>query len=258
MMLDGLVQTRELLVALDFDGTLAPLVDVPIEARMAPSTAAAIDALAAAPRTTVAFVSGRSLADLRVIAEHGDASSIVLAGSHGAEFWWPEHLRAVPAAEPRAGADESELRDELRAAAEEIAADVDGAWIEPKAVGFGVHSRLVAPERAAEVHERIDALMADRAPHWRRRVGHSITEFAFRDEGKDDAVARLREATGATAVLFAGDDVTDEDAIRSLGPDDLGVRVGPGETAASLRVASIDELAVLLRELAHRRSVTRE
>lgn len=265
MSLDDLALTPRLLVALDFDGTLAPLVDEPLTARMLPEAAEAVAALVAAPETTVAFVSGRSLADLRHIAEHDDASAIALAGSHGAQWWHPRGMVQNEAgdavltdavATPTLA--EETLRDELRGAAEAAVADIDGAWIEPKTFGFGVHSRLVDPARAADAHERVDALIADRAPGWRRRVGHSITEYAFRDEGKDTAVARLRALTRATGVLFAGDDVTDEDALRSLEPGDVGIRVGAGETAATVRVADERELAGVLRALAHRRTSARE
>ncbi len=264
MSLDDLALTPRLLVALDFDGTLAPLVDEPLTARMLPEAADAVAALVAAPGTTVAFVSGRSLDDLREIAEHDDDSAIVLAGSHGTQWWHPRGMVQDGAgdavgtgtATPRPA--EEALRDELREAAEAAVADIDGAWIEPKTFGFGVHSRLVDPARAADAHARVDALIADRAPGWRRRVGHSITEYAFREEGKDTAVARLRALTRATGVLFAGDDVTDEDALRSLEPGDVGIRVGAGETAATVRVADERELADLLRALAHRRTSARE
>jgi trehalose 6-phosphate phosphatase len=83
-------------------------------------------------------------------------------------------------------------------------------------------------------------------------------EYSFRHEGKDSAIAALRERLGATAVLFAGDDVTDEDALASLGPADLGVRVGQGQTAASVRVGSIQELAAALSLLARMRADRRE
>ena len=76
-----------LLVALDFDGTLAPLEDEPMRARVLPVAAKAVAALAALPDTPVAFVSGRSMHDLREIAEHADNAQIFLAGSHGAELW---------------------------------------------------------------------------------------------------------------------------------------------------------------------------
>lgn len=248
--IDELAETERLLVALDFDGTLSPLVDVPMHARMAPAARDAVDALVAAPDTTVAFVSGRSLHDLREIAEHTDASPILLAGSHGAEFWLPGSGRR--AVEENAG--DIALRDELRSEAERLIAPFSGAWIEPKTFGFGVPTRTVSERDEPQVHAVVDALVAERAPHWRRRSGHHITEYAFRSEGKDSAVAHLRELTGATAVLFAGDDVTDEDAIGSLLPGDLGIRVGEGPSAARMRVASIPELAAALTRIAEVRA----
>jgi trehalose 6-phosphate phosphatase len=52
--------------------------------------------------------------------------------------------------------------------------------------------------------------------------------------------------------------VTDEDALASLGENDLGIRVGPGDTAATVRVAGIRELATGLDLLARLRSTERE
>ena len=137
--------------------------------------------------------------------------------------------------------------------AEQLAAPVPGAWIERKTFGFGLHTRTTPAGPAAEIRRQIDELMAREAPDWRRRPGHDMTEYSYRTEGKDAAVARLREEFSPTAVLFAGDDVTDEDAIRSLGPSDLGIRIGPGETSAAVRVADIEELAQLLTDLAEAR-----
>ncbi|MBW9092979.1 trehalose-phosphatase [Microbacterium jejuense] len=245
-----LAASPRLLVALDFDGTLSPLEDEPMDARMLPAARDAVDALAAAPETVVAFVSGRSLVDLRVIAEHDDAAAVWLAGSHGAEFW-------VPGEGPVSHGDDEEaaaLRDTLRAHAERATAHLDGVWIEPKTFGFGVHTRRADAADAAEANSIVDAIVAEEAPHWRRRTGHNIVEFAFRHEGKDSAVAELRERVGATAVLFAGDDVTDEDAIASLGAGDVGVRVGEGESAAAVRVPDIAALADLLTRLAQERT----
>ena len=244
-----LAASDRLLVALDFDGTVSPLDDEPMEARMLPAARSAVEALLNAPDTVVAFVSGRSLVDLRVIAEHGDDSRILLAGSHGAEFWTPGE-GATSHAEDEGDA---ALRDTLRRHAERATAQLDGVWIEPKTFGFGVHTRRASAGAAAEANRLVDALVAEEAPHWRRRTGHNIVEFAFRHEGKDSAIAELRLRTRATAVLFAGDDVTDEDALGSLGPSDVGVRVGDVPTAATVRVPDIEALARLLAELAEAR-----
>ncbi|MGB3376381.1 MAG: trehalose-phosphatase, partial [Microbacterium sp.] len=104
----------------------------------------------------------------------------------------------------------------------------------------------------------VDDVMARRAARWRRRTGDRILEFSSRAEGKDAAIAALRERTGATAILFAGDDVTDEDAMRVLTDDDLGVRVGAGETAATLRVDTPQQVGRLLGVIATERGSARE
>lgn len=246
-----LAQTPSLLVALDFDGTLAPLQDEPMASRMTLAAAEAVAALVAAPATTVALVSGRRLSDLRIIAEHHDDSPILLAGSHGAEFW-PPHGDEVGAA------DDPAVRDLVIADAEATVSALPGAWIERKHFGFALHTRLAAPASARAAEDAIDALMSQRAPLWRRRAGHDVLEFSSRKEGKDSALAYLRARTEATAVLFAGDDVTDEDALRSLREGDVGIRVGAGETSASVRVGDITELAAMLVQLARERTLARE
>ena len=67
------------------------------------------------------------------------------------------------------------------------------------------------------------------------------------------AVKELRERTGATATLFIGDDVTDEDAFARLGAGDVGVKVGEGATAAEYRVEDPESVARLLTAFAHSR-----
>lgn len=246
-----LAGTERLLVALDFDGTVAPLQDDPMASRMTAAAADAVAALVAAPETTVAFVSGRALRDLRVIAEHDDDSPVLLAGSHGVEHWPAEpDARAVTGG----GLDDGGLIDRV----EHAVAALDGAWIERKAFGFALHTRLASPDDARAAAQAVDAIVAAAAPQWRRRTGHDVLEFSSRDEGKDAAVAHLREITRATAVLFAGDDVTDEDALRSLGEGDVGVRVGAGESAAAVRVGDITELAAMLVRLARERTSARQ
>ena len=252
--LSRIASSDRLLVALDFDGTLSPLEDEPMDARMLPAARKAVDAVVAAPDTIVALVSGRSLSDLRVIAEHLDDSPILLAGSHGAEFWIPGEGAVVHDENPG----DAQLRDRLRMQAEAATEHLDGVWIEPKTFGLGVHTRRAEPADADEANRLVDAIVQADAPHWRRRTGHNIVEYAFRHEGKDSAISELRLRTRATAALFAGDDVTDEDALKSLAPGDLGVRVGAGPTAATICVPDIASLAELLTRLAAERTAARE
>ena len=77
--------TKTLLVALDFDGTMSPLVDRAEDARALPGSAAALRDLAQLPRTTTALISGRALDSLRRVAS--PEPETLLIGSHGAEAW---------------------------------------------------------------------------------------------------------------------------------------------------------------------------
>lgn len=252
--LSAIARTRRLVVALDFDGTAAPFVLDPMAARAIPEIAAQIERLAALPDTFVAYVSGRSMDDLRIITEHDDDSAVALAGSHGAQYWFPG------SGEDDAHTDAAQdgTREELWAAARPIIDRYEGAELEPKTFGMGVHTRAATAEVEEAVFAEIDDLVAERFPHWRRRKGHRVLEFSSRTEGKDAAMDALREHFGATGVLFAGDDVTDEDAMRVLTDDDLGVRVGQGDTAAALRVQNPHEVALLLEALADDRESGRE
>lgn len=246
--------TERLIVALDFDGTASPLVPDPMAARAHPDVKAQVERLLALPDTVVAYVSGRSMHDLRVIAEHDDASPIVLAGSHGAQYWYPgvgdvDHSGEAPA---------PGVREALWQKAREVVAPFAGVEVEPKTFGMGVHSRRADPAVEAAAFAAVDELVAREFPHWRRRSGHRVLEFSSRAEGKDTAVRVLREKFAPTSILFAGDDVTDEDAMRVLQPADLGVRVGPGESAATLRVENPQEMAQLLAQVANERAAGRE
>ncbi len=246
--LAALARTPRLLVALDFDGTVSPHVTDPMSARALPAAATAVSRLAALPDTYVAYASGRSLHDLRAITEHDDDSPVLLAGSHGAQFWFPDAGEETDLS--TAPADRAEVVDELRA----LIADLDGVVYEPKTFGFGVHTRGAGAGQEELAFVRVEKWAPERIPSWRRRTGHHLREYSWRDEGKDAALRRLREHVGATAVLFAGDDVTDEGGMRTLGTTDLGVRIGSGDTAATLRVADPAGLALLLDALADARA----
>jgi len=242
--LGRLATTPRLLVALDFDGTLAPEVDAPQAARALPEATEAIRRLEALADTHVALVSGRDLASLTAVAEVPD--SVLMVGSHGVEVRIDGHETALT---------EEELA--LRAAVSEVvhaaAAGVEGVLVEEKPAGLSLHTRTADAEATATAEAAARAGVAGLEGVTERR-GKNVLEFAVRPTGKDDGVRRLREATDATAVLYAGDDVTDEDAFRALGDGDLGVKVGDGDTLAGHRVTDAVAVARLLHDLADLRA----
>ncbi|MFO7548296.1 MAG: trehalose-phosphatase [Acidimicrobiia bacterium] len=233
-----LAAVDRLLVGMDFDGTLSEIVDRPDRAVPVPGAVAALVELGGLPRMTVSVVSGRSLADLRARLGHVDGA--VMVGGHGAE--WPN-------GGPPLSARDRERLEEVTASLEGLAVGVDGAWVERKPHSSALHLRRVDPVAAGEL-ETAAAAGPARLPGVRSMIGKGIVEVSVSPATKASAVERLRRQTGAVAVLFVGDDVTDEDVFASLGEADVGVKVGDGTTAASHRVANPTEVVDILRRLA--------
>ena len=236
----ALAAAPRLLVALDFDGVLAPIVPVPSDARPLPAAAAAIEALAALPDTTVALLSGRGLANLTAVSGFGPP--VYLIGSHGAEFADADGAGSMldDAARARLGRLSAELR--------ELVAGEPGVTLEEKPAGVAVHVRNAERAVAARVLDAVRAGPASRAGV-ATTPGKEVLDLAVLEVSKGSALNRLRERIGADAVFFAGDDVTDETAFARLRPGDLGVKVGDGNTAAEHRVPDPGAVAALLEDL---------
>lgn len=202
------------LVALDFDGTLAPLVDDPRDARMRENTRALLRVMA--PLYPCAVVSGRARADVATRVE--DASLVAVVGNHGAEGG-----SAAPPADLRARvlAWANTLRQGLRG---------DDVEVEDKGFTVAVHYRR-ARDRA-EARGRIVHL-ASTLSGARVFGGHAVVNVAPTGAPtKGDAIARLAAEWPAHPVVYVGDDDTDEDAFRSplvTHP----VRVGRSERSAA-------------------------
>jgi trehalose 6-phosphate phosphatase len=235
-----------ILLALDFDGTLAPEVDVPDDARALPEAHDALLALHALPRTTVALVSGRSLESLAHVGQL--PAGVPLVGSHGLEV-----RLAADDVRPAATDADRERVVALRAVVEPLVSMVEGAWIEDKPAGFAVHTRTVEPAAARALVDTV-RVAAERAdPRMTARDGKNVIEFSARDATKGDGLTVLRDELHPDAVLFAGDDVTDEDALAVLGGRDVGVKVGAAHTVAAHRVAGPDAMAMVLQLVVERR-----
>lgn len=223
-----------LLVASDFDGTIAPIVANPADARPLPAAADALAALAALRSTTAALISGRALGDLSVLS--GAPADVHLVGSHGSEF----DAGFLDAVDDSARAVLADLEQTMAALAQRF----PGASIETKPVSVAFHVRNTAPEHAAQA---LDAAL-DAVRGWDVHVteGKAVREFAVIDTDKGEALQLLRRQGEADAIVFFGDDVTDEKAFGRLGAADVGVKVGSGPTRAAYRVATPDDVAAAL------------
>ncbi|HEX2286800.1 MAG TPA: trehalose-phosphatase [Mycobacterium sp.] len=230
-------QTPRLLVTSDFDGTLAPIVPNPADARPLPESAAALEDLANLPSTVAALISGRDVRTLKALS--GASDRVHLVGSHGSEF----DTGFVHDIDDSAKALLGEINDTLR----EIAAEFPGVTTELKPISVALHVRNASAADGEEALRRA----AEAARSWDAQIteGKAVREFAVIRTDKGQALDILRDEHDASAVVFLGDDVTDEKAFRRMRDGDVGVKVGPGETLAGYRVDSPDDVAAALAYL---------
>ncbi|MFC8915871.1 trehalose-phosphatase [Streptomyces sp. NPDC047821] len=246
-------------VALDFDGTLADIVDDPEQARAHPGAVPAIAALA--PRVaSVAVITGRPAG---VAVRYGGFAGVpglehlVVLGHYGAERW-DAVTGTVRAAPEHPGV--ASVRAELPGFLDRAGA-WPGTWIEEKGRAVAVHTR-----RAEDPQGAFDALRAPLADLATRHglvlePGRMVLEL--RPPGVDKGVALMdyvRE-TGAEVVVYAGDDLGDLPAfaavekLRSDGVPGLLVCSGSDEVAevaqrADLQVPGPHGVVALLSTLA--------
>lgn len=239
--------TEHLLVAMDFDGTMAPIVGRAQDARPLPRSAAAFAGLAVLPRTTTALISGRALASLRDVASPPVDTHLI--GSHGAEVWLGPGSTELALDE-----DQKALLQEVRAELAAIVAEAPGTSLEDKPAGVVLHTRVAADDVAEDAVLAARSVLQDRKGVYLKE-GKRVLETSVVNASKGEGVTFLRQATGATAVLFAGDDVTDEDAFARLEPGDVGVKVGLDFTQAQYRVEAPVHVAELLEALLQARSM---
>jgi trehalose 6-phosphate phosphatase len=241
--LDALAQTPILLVACDYDGTVAPIVDDPMKAIPLRDTSVALRNLAEMPQTHVAVISGRALRDLAALSRL--PAEIHLVGSHGTEFDIDFALAL--------DADLHERQTSIVEGLEEIRRQTDGVILEKKPTSVAFHYRNVAEDAIDHVVARVEAL-AEEIGDLTVKHAKKVCELLLIPTDKGNALNIVRSQVGATAVIFLGDDVTDEDAFATLTGPDVGVKVGEGDSLAPHRVESPQEVARLLASLCRRRS----
>jgi trehalose 6-phosphate phosphatase len=213
-------------VGLDFDGTLAPIVDDPEQAHIHPDAADVLVDLAEVV-AAVAVITGRparqalDLGGLEVvgntIGDHG--KELYLFGQYGNERWSSTRRRIISPRPPQGLA--TFLRDLPRTLRNADAAD---AWVEDKGLAHAVHTRRMADPDAA--YQRLLGPLRELADRngLVLEPGRQVIEVRAPGMDKGQAVETLVEELDAGAFLFAGDDLGDVeafDAVTALAKDGL-------------------------------------
>jgi len=206
MLAPNLAQT---LIALDFDGTIAPIVTDPARARPARGAAEVLRTLVG-NGARVAIISGRDASTVVGLSGPGDLPGLIVEGLYGAEQWRAGQLTtlATPAAVER-----------LRSAIGAVIASSpqsSGMWIEDKRLSLVVHARRATDPRAAlaAVDGAIRSLAG--AQGFEVHTGRDVLELRLPGFDKGSALRRVAAAAGRTHLLFAGDDIGDVPAFEAL------------------------------------------
>lgn len=195
------------LVALDFDGTLSPIVERPEEAYAHPGAAGALVALAASVGR-VAILTGRPAAEAVRLGGLHDVAGLVVLGHYGLERWAGGEL-TTPDPNPGVAA--------ARAAAARLVADApEGVALEDKGHSVAVHTRRAADPAAALAAVRPSVERIARRVGLEVAPGRYVLELRPPGVDKGAALRSLVVETGARSVVFAGDDVGDLPAVAVL------------------------------------------
>lgn len=231
----------------DFDGTLAPIVHDPAEARLSDPMRATLSACA--QRHPTAVISGRALFDVekRVGVEH-----LWYAGSHGLEWKIDGVTDSKATPEPQLAA-MSEAREKLRAAA----AAHRGLIFEDKVHCAAINYRALAPTEAAALVAQLRDVVAEQVAVGLRILdGMGTFEIVpaidwTKGECAQTLLSRAREKTGVALVpLYIGDSITDEDAFQTLRAIGVTIRVEEGsQSAAEFYVPAQDRVQELIATL---------
>ncbi|GAA1998316.1 trehalose-phosphatase [Brevibacterium samyangense] len=246
-----IARVPRLLIATDYDGTIAPIVARPTQAYPHPISLVSMRSLSALPETEVAVISGRSLRDLAAMSRL--PREVTLVGSHGGE----RDIDAISELTPHQRA----ALQKLRRTVLELSTEFPEVYVESKPTGVAVHLRGLEDGPRAAAEKAIADLTATDGVSVVR--GKEVADVSVVTTSKGQALEALREGCGATAVLYIGDDISDEKALETLGSTDVGIKVVSAEalagaagdglgvvgTAARYTVADPDTVAVILTSI---------
>ncbi len=236
---------EHLVIGLDFDGTLAPIVDDPESAHIHPDAGEVLVELAEQVRA-IAVITGRparQALDLGGLEEVGNAigehgRELYVLGQYGNERWTSINRRVISPTPPRGLASfTAGLPRLLRSA------DASDAWVEEKGLAVAVHTRRLEDAQAA--YERLLPMLAEAAKSHDLDIepGRNVIEVRAHGMHKGAALIKLVEEVDAKSIAFVGDDLGDVEAFKAV--EDLRAGGMPG-----LLVCSGSEEESALAEMA--------
>jgi len=235
-----LTSPSDTLIATDFDGTLAPIVEDPAQAYADPSAVAALGRLGQYVGTVVVITgrAARAAVDLGGFREVAGLGSMIVLGQYGVERWNAvDDVYLLPPEPPQIDAVAKELPDVLDSLG------LTDARIENKGRAIAVHTRLLPDPQAALA--RLEGPLRQLATRHELVLepGRKVWEIRAPGMDKGAALRSIVDETGARQVIFAGDDLGDLAAFRAVRELATAGVAGLLVCSASTEEAALTELS---------------
>ncbi|MFH1782610.1 MAG: trehalose-phosphatase [Candidatus Omnitrophota bacterium] len=217
-------KSKNILLFLDYDGTLTPIVSRPQDAKFSFSVKKLLKKLKKHPKFSLAIISGRSLKDVKAMV---GIDGLIYAGNHGLEVEAPFKV-SVPDV-TKAG---SILRQISLVLIRKLK-DIEGVKVENKTYTLSLHFRLVKPSKRKIVEGIFEETVKDFVDSKKIKVSSGKMVFEVRPPikwGKGNIVLEILKKKKKSLVFYLGDDVTDEDAFKAIKLKGISIFVGPGKT----------------------------
>ena len=246
-----LKSARHILLLLDYDGTLTPIVERPELANLSEANRQLLKALARKNNFTVGIISGRALEDLK---NKVGISNVIYAGNHGLEIEGPGIRFVNPLAE--------EFKPILRImhyVLSEALRTIKGVWVENKEFSLSVHYRMVNKKRTREVKSIFERMVGGIQAAGKVKITSGKKVFEVRPGiawDKGNAIKMLMKKYGkggrksGLLPIYIGDDQTDEDGFKVIENYERGLSILVGKqgshSAARYFLESPAEVATFL------------
>lgn len=242
---------KHILLLLDYDGTLTPIVETPGKALLPKRTKDLLYLLSRKNDCTVAIISGRALKNLKDLVS---LKNIIYSGNHGFELEGPQiKFKRTISAEYRA------IIKQIKAALTKKLSSILGVVIEDKGFSLSLHYRLVNTKTIPIVKKIFKESVNSFISQDKIRIssGKMVLEVGPPDEWDKGKVAlwilsKLKGIHGKKPVIpiYVGDDLTDEDAFKALSHKGLTVFVGyPKHSYARYYLKNPEEVTSFLQQI---------
>lgn len=242
--LKSLLEKEKVLLMMDYDGTVVPIAKTPAQAVLSGTSRKLFEKAARSPSLRFAFISGRSLSEIKKMAA---IKGIFYAGNHGLEIEGP----GIGFVHKKAKALSGELRTLFEKLSKSLC-DHKGVLVEDKSLSISVHFRLADPSCEKILISKIRDAVNKKT--FRLSSGKKVIEIRPKQNwNKGNAVKVLMRRFKGYYPVYLGDDRTDEDAFSVLKKKGLSIFVGqPKKTLATYYLKDHREVRSLVKMIVQR------